>query len=170
MRDIESMRAQPMIMIAAGVVALVAAVGLGAPPASAGPAPTFEVVVRDFYGAEGYTYVYDLRPDRLVVTLENDFGRPAKELCTALLSADQVREWVRFFTDFPLESLAPEYVNPAVDDGQQLTFSVRRGEAPPRVIQLANEFQADLAVLCDRVAALVPAKCVPRPLKLVAGR
>ena len=85
------------------------------------------------------------------------------------LSADQVQDWTQFLVAFPLESLASEYADTVVADGQQLTFTIRRGEAAPRVIHLANTFQAALAALCDRLAPLVPATCVARPLKVVGG-
>lgn len=127
-----------------------------------------EVIIRDFYGVEGYTYVYRVHPGTLTVWVENDFGRPAKELCKVPLTADRAHEWARFLAAFPLDTLESEYVDRSVDDGLQITFSVRRGANSPRVIRVANAFQADLAVLCDRVAALVPAECVHQPLKLPA--
>lgn len=137
-------------------------------PAATASSDQFEVEIRDFYGAEGYTYVYRLRVGGLAVSLENDFGRPAKELCRVPLSAARADEWIRFIASFPLDTLASEYVDPGVDDGLQMTFSVKRGDGTPRIIHVANMFQADLAVLCDRVAAMVPAECARRPLKLPA--
>ena len=156
------------IITARGAAVLLAVTCCAAAEPSVAPSDTFGVVIRDFYGAEGYTYVYDLGPAGLTVSLENDFGRPTRELCNVPLPEDQRAGWVRFLSTFPLEKLESEYINPAVDDGLQMTFSVKRGQAEARTIQVANMGQADLARLCDRVAALVPSGCVRRPLRLPA--
>ena len=158
------------LVAGAAVLAFAGTVWCAGPPSVTASVDAFEVVIRDFYGVEGYTYVYRLDSTDLVVSVENDVGRPAKELCRVPLPVDRSAEWGQFLATFPLETLAAEYADPAVDDGVQITFSVKRGGRPARFVKVANSFQADLAVLCDRVAALVPVQCVPQPLKLHAKR
>jgi hypothetical protein len=126
----------------------------------------FDVTVWDFDGSAGYTHVYHLTPKALTVSLENDFGQPPKELCTLQLSPSVAAAWSDFLATFPLERLSDNYVDAAIEDGVQLRFAIRRGSWPRRLIRVDNMSQLDLAVLCDRLDALVSDSCFQRRLRM----
>lgn len=153
------------------VVVLLVALGAGGTAVAISPpvgesSDTFEADIRDFDGAAGYTHVYHITQAELTVSLENDFGAPAKVLCKIVLSAVASQEWVEYLSRFPLAQLADEYENPAVDDGLDLRFSIRRGADAPRQIRVHERYQQDLAGLCSRVASLVPQTCVRNPVRM----
>jgi hypothetical protein len=81
------------------------------------------------------------------------------------MSNDQAVEWARFVSNFPVETLALEYIDPLVDDALYgFTFSIRKAGSAARTILVVPLPQGDLAKLCNRVNALVPAGCAPWPM------
>ena len=143
--------------------------GLRSPPA-AGPDQEFEISVSELFFAVSSSYVYQLRPsDLTVITKAGGDMSGLRVACKVALTRKERQEWNTFLAEFPLDELMSEY-RPAdgdrVLDGKEITFSIRIGNNPPRVIVLENTFQPDLAALSDRLATLVPTDCIPHPLAM----
>jgi len=128
-------------------------------------AADFQVVIR-YVDLHFGTWTYDVRPAGLTVSVEGE-GNPRKELCKSPIPIDQVIEWRRFLSALPLDKLASEYVDadPLGEDGGlfYFTFSVQKAGGGSRAIKAAPAPPAELAALCYRVMALVPADCVRWP-------
>jgi hypothetical protein len=120
--------------------------------------PDFAITISDFDGAAGFTKVLELGPSKAVLNLQNDYGRPQKELWRTDLAIDQRERLSKFLAEFPLQRLREKYVDPSVFDGYQVTFKIRVGKLGPRTIFVGNQRQRDLDRLVLEINRIVPPK------------
>jgi hypothetical protein len=118
----------------------------------------FAITISDFDGAAGFTKVVELTPSKAALNLENDYGRPSKELWRTDLADDQRERLPKFLIEFPLQKLREKYVDPSVFDGYQVTFKIWVGKLGPRTIFVGNQRQRDLERLVSEINRILPPK------------
>ena len=116
----------------------------------------YEVKIEDFYGAEGFTFIYYLSDSWITVVFRDDYGSSPKELYSRALDVHEGNELRSFLRSFPLASLRTKYEDETVDDGLQMSFEFRLEGLPHRTIVLRNVQPHDLETLCERLNDLIP--------------
>lgn len=113
--------------------------------------------VRDFFGAEGYTYEYLLDKETLVIVLSDDFGSPRKEVLSKPLTKEEAAAWERYLKNFPVKELKETYEDPRVRDGMQRYFTFKTGDGEKQVT-VRNVQVKELSELCKKLNQLLPEK------------
>lgn len=128
-------------------------------PANTTAEADFDLSLRDFHGAEGYTLVYDISPAQLTVTLEHDFGDEPRVVWETRLTPEQHERFARFVAELPLDELRDMYESDVpVNDGYQYTYRIRIGDRAERVIRVNNVRQPELDPLIGLINSVVPPK------------
>jgi hypothetical protein len=152
----------PKCSIVLTFVAVLASTGVlsaASPPSSS---TSFEVVIRHWVIDYG-TWVYELRPSGLMVSLEDSEKHSRNELCRVNFTGNTAAEWAHVVSTLDVDRLVPNYVSPA-EYVQMLDFSVRRPGDSIRTIRDVPAPPKELRALCRRVKALTPKGCVKLPL------
>jgi hypothetical protein len=129
----------------------------GAPAAARAPLD-FAITISDYDGAAGFNKVLELTPSKAVINLDNDYGRPSRELWRTDLADDQRERLSKFLAEFPLQRLREKYVDPSVFDGYQVTFKISIGKLGPRTVFVGNQRQRDLERLMSEINRILPPK------------
>lgn len=152
---------RPKTVLVQIVIVLAAVMCASAAPSVDQPAVGFHVVVHHTDLHLG-TVVYDLRPSALIATLERPRDPSRPELCSRRLTAEQADEWDHFLEGIPVDRLLPEVVEPTEDGALfMFKFSISTRGAAARTIRVEPSPRGDLAKVCRRIQALVPANYVP---------
>jgi hypothetical protein len=117
---------------------------------------TSGLVVSDYNGAAGVGRQIEFDGAKLKVVFTNDYHLPAEIPWSHVLTPAERAFLSERITTAPVSRLKEIYEDPAVWDGMQLFFTIRRGAGPPRSITVRNTFVEELAALTDAVNVLLP--------------
>ena len=105
-----------------------------------------------------FVIIYHLDKNNIQVMFSGGIaGETDSVLYEKLLSEEEQRAVINFFSDFPLSALEDRYFNPNIIDGDQKIFEFRIGKLEKRV-QASNYYQEDLGALVEFINTLVSEK------------
>lgn len=113
---------------------------------------TFRVVITNFYFGHPQ-YVTTVTSDSLISAKDDFNGKHS--LTSRKLSGDESAKIISFMKNFSLDSLKDKYVNPGVEDGTQMGFTIKINSVEKN-IYVANVFQRNLGELTKIVSGFLP--------------
>lgn len=116
----------------------------------------YRLKVYDYYGAEGFGLLYYFGSERLVVVVENDYGKPAREMLSRELAEDERKRLTEAIKQASPEKLAAEYADPRVSDGIQTTYTFRLPDGREKTVSVQNVRQEQLLRLNQVLNEMLP--------------
>ena len=111
----------------------------------------FSIDIWNYDYSMAYTTHYKIKNDSIIVTgISGVQNEENKTLLSRAISKNEKKNLYDFLSSFPLDSLATEYKNPLVEDGDQKRIEIVFNDKK-KTINIENFYQKDLGNLFNVV-------------------